>query len=310
MLKTSHNTEPVEALISDDKFVVPTLTSLTESDSETVLARMEAEKNELGINVRRAMTKMECTPYVWTDNLDRFYQTTDAFLFETLVYNRSSFKKDLRRLVLRFAEKHRNPNGAIRVLIYGDGLGIDSCYLAARGYDVDYYEVSHTCIRFATALRTRLGLHFRILSDVDQIQDNNYDLVIALDVLEHVPDPPALTRALTRRLKMGGVLMVNAPFWFVEPAVQTHLARNKMYSGDLKTVFSPAGLSPVDCGVLWSPIVFIKTGFPLKALPLLSVRRLKLYSTGAFLAIARVTNLPHLLLIRLAMRSTWKLRIR
>lgn len=301
LVKALSGHDPIDSLISDDHFVIPVLASLTVSEHDVVSVRLDAEKNELGVNVRRSMAEMGCPPFKWTDQLVSFYQKTDAFLFETLVYNRSSIKRDLRKLVLRFAQKYCQRGGeALRVLAYGDGLGIDSCYLASAGYSVDYFEVSRKCIDFACILKDQLDLQFRVLNDPEQLMDGGYDLVIALDVLEHVPNPPALVKQLAGRLKAGGALIVSAPFWYVDPAVPTHLASNKVYSGDLKSLFAPAGLTPVDCGILWTPIVLIKTGLVGKMPSLLSVSGWKLYLNGAFLALARITNYPHLLLLRLA----------
>ena len=138
--------DPIDDLISDDQFVAPLIASLTASDHATVLSRLDAESSELGVNVRTSMSEMGCSPYEWTDDLALFYQKTDALLFETLIYNRSAIKKDLRRLVLRFAQKYCSSGNPPRAFAYGDGLGIDSCYLESAGYNVDYFEVSQKCI--------------------------------------------------------------------------------------------------------------------------------------------------------------------
>jgi 2-polyprenyl-3-methyl-5-hydroxy-6-metoxy-1,4-benzoquinol methylase len=42
-------------------------------------------------------------------------------------------------------------------------------------------------------------------------EDGSYDLVMALDVLEHVPDPPRFAREIRGRLNPGGKVMVHTP---------------------------------------------------------------------------------------------------
>ena len=85
---------------------------------------------------------------------------------------------------------------------------------------------------------------------------------MCLDVLEHVPDPPALVREIASYLKPGGVLLCSAPFYYVSESASTHLASNKTYSGDLRRLYTPAGLAPVDCAPMWIPIALEKCGEP------------------------------------------------
>jgi ubiquinone/menaquinone biosynthesis C-methylase UbiE len=60
-----------------------------------------------------------------------------------------------------------------------------------------------------------------IVSDITAIPepDGSFDAVLCAEVLEHVPDPPAALRELTRLLRSGGTLILTAPF-----ASATHFA--------------------------------------------------------------------------------------
>ncbi|NIP26963.1 MAG: class I SAM-dependent methyltransferase, partial [Phycisphaerae bacterium] len=46
------------------------------------------------------------------------------------------------------------------------------------------------------------------------IQDNQYDMVICTQVLEHVPEPKAVLAELHRVLKLRGELWLSAPLFF------------------------------------------------------------------------------------------------
>ena len=58
---------------------------------------------------------------------------------------------------------------------------------------------------------------------------NEYDLVALLDVLEHVPDDLGSLRAIHRRLKPGGALLLTVPanpwMWSAHDAAHHHFRR-------------------------------------------------------------------------------------
>lgn len=67
-----------------------------------------------------------------------------------------------------------------------------------------------------------------VVSDIVSIPvpDASFDVVICTEVFEHIPDPLAALRELTRVLKKGGTLIVTAPF-----ASMTHFAPYHFFTG-------------------------------------------------------------------------------
>lgn len=67
-----------------------------------------------------------------------------------------------------------------------------------------------------------------IISDITRIpeQDGAFDVVLCVEVLEHVPDPLAALRELGRLVRPGGWLIVTAPFCSL-----THMAPYHFCSG-------------------------------------------------------------------------------
>ena len=84
-----------------------------------------------------------------------------------------------------------------------------------------------------------------------------YDVVICLDVLEHIPNPPKYVKKLTNYLRQGGRLIVHSPFYMIHPNYPTHLKDNRQYSGRL-ALYTKNNLALVDGEITWNPIVFEK----------------------------------------------------
>ncbi len=286
--------DPLLPPLTDDDFLVDLLAELTGEDVSAVQQRLEREQRDPGVTVREALAEWNLKPYVWHDSLSDFYHQTDAFLFETLIWNRNPVKNQMRQWIGEFLA--HDVRGPARVLTFGDGLGIDSLYLAQAGHAVESFEVSEKCIRFAEALGERLEASLTFIEHQDRIAPASYDVVVCLDVLEHVPDPKAMVKQLAGYLKPGGRLIVHAPFWFIHPSVTTHLAANRTYSGDLGRLYRPEGFRPIDGQFFWSPIVLEKTTETSRRTAVPWSKRLSLTFGGLLLSVARIWNWPHLVI--------------
>ncbi len=293
--------DPFLPPLADDAFLVDVLADLTHQDKADVQRRFEREQQDPGVTVREALADWHLQPYVWHDSLADFYHQTDAFLFETLIWNRNPVKNQMRQWIGEFLL--RDTPGPARVLTFGDGLGIDSHYLAQAGHAVDSFEVSEKCIRFAETFGKRMGTSITVIEHQGRIVPNSYDVVVCLDVLEHVPDPKGMVQQLAGYLKPGGRLIVHAPFWFIHPAVVTHLASNRAYSGDSRRLYRPAGLRAIDGQFFWSPIVLEKIAGASRRTPVSLGKRLSLTLGGLLLSVARVWNWPHLVIAGATVRA-------
>jgi len=261
---------------------------LTDSPEDTVRRRVNDEFNRVGTNLSRALRKAGLEPHVWSDDLARFYEQTDAFLYELIVWNRNKTKQQMRRRIARhLAAVQGRP---LDVLSIGDGLGFDSAYLAQAGHRVTYFEVPGLTEAFARRVFAESGTDVVVLTDKTAIPPAAYDAVLCLDVLEHLPDPPGLVRDMTAYLRPGGRLIVHAPFYLVWSGNLAHLRENRRYSGSL-SLYEEQGLQLIDGGIMWNPLVLQKPRDG-RRLPCVTLKTIGLVMVGWYLIEGRFSSLP------------------
>jgi SAM-dependent methyltransferase len=113
-----------------------------------------------------------------------------------------------RRILTALIERFRPRTGPLRILEVGCGTGSNIAMLQGFG-TVDAIEPDDHARAFASK-RTGLTIKGGYLPDVP-LQDGYYDLIVLLDVLEHIPDDQAALAALRPKLAPGGRLLLAVP---------------------------------------------------------------------------------------------------
>jgi SAM-dependent methyltransferase len=132
-------------------------------------------------------------------------------------------RRILEELIVRVV---RPPKGG-RVLEVGCGTGHNLAMLGKFGH----LDASELDFAARTLSSKRLGREVKEakLPDLSMFKRNEYDLVALLDVLEHVPDDLGSLRAIHRRLKPGGALLLTVPanpwMWSAHDAAHHHFRR-------------------------------------------------------------------------------------
>jgi SAM-dependent methyltransferase len=224
-----------------------------------VIQQLLDELNRSGTAVTRDARAFGLSPHVWTDRMSAFYRTTKAFLYACAVWNRSPLKNTMRQWIGDFVRREKLESA--RVLAFGDGMGFDSAFLAIAGCNVTFLEPSDDAAAFGEKVFALNNISVSRITSTDQITLGEYDLVICLDVLEHLPSPPEMVVQFAKWLRPGGFLITHSPFFFVEPYQPTHLASNLKYSGD-DSLFVRAGLHPYAGRFFWDPIAMQKAEAP------------------------------------------------
>lgn len=274
------------AQLRGEEKVVGWISEITGENPKGVLWRLRQEYADCGSNVRRAFLDAELRPFEWSEALGKFYEETDAFLYELVVWNMNTHKRRLRRWIRKYLEKWCGMGA--KVLCIGDGLGFDSAYFAQLGYEVTYFEHSGYSRQFAEKVFAETDGDIKVVTDEKQIPEGYFDAVVCLDVLEHVQRPVEFVGQLGKYICQGGKLIVHAPFYMVHKTKPTHLKANRRYSGSI-SLYRKNEFRLIDGKPQWNPLVLEKAcsgGF--------GFYMLWLRMTGMVLVLGRFTVWPFL----------------
>jgi SAM-dependent methyltransferase len=146
-----------------------------------------------------------------------------------------------RRIVTELIRAHAPAARPLRILEVGCGTGSNIAMLEGFGR-VDAIEPDDGA-RALAARRSGLAVKGGYLPDGVTLEDGAYDLIVLLDVLEHIPGDREALSALRAKLAPGGRIIVTVPampwLWSAHDAAHHHQRR---YTGrTLAAVFEASG---------------------------------------------------------------------
>lgn len=162
----------------------------------------------------------------------------------------------------QIAEAFASP-GKVRLLDVGCGAGIAAEALARRGFEVTGIDAAPDVIAAAAAHATGAGLtlRYRVAAPEDLLASGDrFQVITALEVIEHVPEPAVFLRCLARLLEPGGLLLLStlnrtsrsfvaakiaAEYVLGWLPVGTHDWRRFLTPAELAASLRKAGLRPV-----------------------------------------------------------------
>ncbi|HEV8408142.1 MAG TPA: bifunctional 2-polyprenyl-6-hydroxyphenol methylase/3-demethylubiquinol 3-O-methyltransferase UbiG [Sphingomicrobium sp.] len=162
----------------------------------------------------------------------------------------------------------RTPLEGRSVLDVGCGAGLLAEPLARLGGKVTGLDASPEVISVARDHAEAMGLDIDYRAGDVQELDGQFDLVTAMEVVEHVADPALFVSALAKRLARGGLLIMstpNATGWSKLLLITiseslgyipkgTHNFDRFIAPDRLKLLLAEAGLKCLDLqGMAWSP---------------------------------------------------------
>lgn len=148
--------------------------------------------------------------------VDTYFDTTSSFWDDLYEGNNlySIIHQHRRALALHWVDQLGLRPGA-RVLEVGCGAGLTAVALARRGFQVDATDSSDLMIEVARGHREEAGLTKLVTLRKSDVHDLAYDadvfdLVIGLGVIPWLHSPRMALQEMSRTLKRGGYLIVNA----------------------------------------------------------------------------------------------------
>jgi 2-polyprenyl-3-methyl-5-hydroxy-6-metoxy-1,4-benzoquinol methylase len=138
-------------------------------------------------------------------SVERFYDASQAMLYELMWWH--TLSEDVSPLAyvnaLRFAEQR----GCRHYLDFGSGVGSGAILFARHGFQVTLADISSRLLDFSRwRLEQRsLPAHYIDLN-TSRLPSQAFDFVSAMDVFEHLIDPPGTVEHLSAALKPGGFL--------------------------------------------------------------------------------------------------------
>jgi 2-polyprenyl-6-hydroxyphenyl methylase/3-demethylubiquinone-9 3-methyltransferase len=166
-------------------------------------------------------------------------------------------------------ECSRTPLAGKTALDVGCGAGLLAEPLARLGARVTGIDASPEVIAVAREHAGEHGLEIDYRAGDVQELEGQFDLVTAMEVVEHVAEPAAFVAALAKRLAPGGLLIMSTPnatrmsklllITLAEGIGQiprgTHEFERFIAPDRLKAMLADAGLRCIDVeGMAWSPM--------------------------------------------------------
>jgi SAM-dependent methyltransferase len=225
--------------------VVDEIVRFTDLPRAEVEQRVWMQALEPGWNVLRDVRRFDVTPFQFDGNMGRLYAEGDGFIFDSLVF----WARPARRLWIQHAvdrirlhARHLGvPAADLAILMFGDGPGNDSLFLADRGLTVDYHEVAGSRTYEFAVRRFRhygfLGRHIRPIDDYRACLHGQYDVVLSFEVLEHLPEPLVAVQEIGAALKQGGIAIITEDFGDLAGYLPTHLKSSARYLGAAPFLF-------------------------------------------------------------------------
>lgn len=225
--------------------------SFTNNDPAIVWKRLALEMHRPGYNVYTESLRYNITPHIFDERMIRMYCESDGFVYETSVESINPHRISKWLNVIRYLKAHCQ-NGAT-ILLYGDSVGSDSVFLSLMGYRCFYHDYDSLCSQYAQYNFDLFGAKIEKHSP-----GNIYDVVICLEVAEHVENVDSLVRELSALTADNGTCFFSAAFDLLNKWFPTHLSCNAGYGKKIKKIFNSYGFMHKWSDIHGKPHVFAK----------------------------------------------------
>lgn len=136
----------------------------------------------------------------------------------------------VRRNIIRSLLRKYKFSKTAKIFDFGCGSGYTVGYLQELGYDISGTDISTEAIEFGLSRGIR-NIAVVQGGEISHLE-GGFDLILALDVVEHTEDDSGAIGAIERALKPGGMAIITVPayqwMWGVQDEVAHHFRRYTM----------------------------------------------------------------------------------
>jgi len=222
-----------------------------------------------GTNVLESALKFGIDFHVYNEKMEKFYQETDGFIYESMVYSCRFDKRVVMEKVKQRIDNYislKKSESKLNILMFGDGVGSDTIYLYNFYKDkVDFYYFDvpgSKTFEFAIKRFNKYKIEVKIITDYNKIPKDFFDVIISIEVLEHLPDPIQAIKDISEFLKVGGIALITESFGLVPFYLPTHLKSNLKFKGKTPFLFLRFNLLLTyfnkDLSLMFRPMEFTK----------------------------------------------------
>lgn len=135
------------------------------------------------------------------EEIKKFYETTPYNIFSLAYWHMSRGQVNFRNKIMEYCFGD--------ILDYGGGVGDLCIKLAEKGLNVTYGDVRGKNMEFAKWLFKKRGYEIKVLDIVNEFNClEEYDTLMCIDVIEHIPHPEVALERMTKHLRNNGRLII------------------------------------------------------------------------------------------------------
>lgn len=133
------------------------------------------------------------------EEVNHFYRNTPFEFFKNLFKNMDimHYEEILNKNIIPVLRK----NDSKTILDYGGGSGYQAILLYKLGYKVTFTEISKLSIEWMKYITKELNLDIKVIDLQESKIEDNYDVIIIKDVLEHLVNPEPILTMLSSKAK-------------------------------------------------------------------------------------------------------------